>query len=268
MIPKIIHTCWFSNEEFPDDIRRCMNTWKTKLPEYEIRIWNSDILKEPDIMNCAYVMEAIKAKKWAFASDFIRLFVLYKYGGIYLDSDIEVLKSFDDILDQRAFTGFEDDKNISAWIFGSEKSNALFMEVLEDYKDRHFIKDNGNYDLTPNPIPITKRLVGHGLDFSKCDTVQRLDSITIYPMDYFCPFNPRRQGNDLFTDNTICNHHFSGAWRPVNEQFSMNLEMKLRKVLGYRLAHSLMLPFFVYNRVKADGIIETLKYIGTKISSN
>lgn len=268
MIPKIIHTCWFSGEEYPDDVKRCMKSWETVLPDYEVRVWNATILADPDIQNCPYVVEAIQTGKWAFASDYVRLYVLYKYGGIYLDGDIEVIKSFNHVLDNKAFTGFEDNTRISAWIFGSERGNELFKEFLDDYVGRHFLKEDGTYDLTPNPIPITKCLKEHGLKDNTSNEIQKLDHITIFPMEYFCPFNPRRPGKDIFTENTICNHHFSGAWRPKNEQLSMNIELKLRKVFGYRVAHGLMLPFFVYNRLRADGIKETVRYSYNRIHNN
>lgn len=265
MIPKIIHTCWFSNDEFPEDVKKCIDSWKNKLPDYEIKVWNLDLLNGTEVNKCQYFVEAIKEKKWAFASDFVRLYVLYNEGGIYLDSDIEVFKTFDSMLNQKAFTGMEDEKHIAAWIFGSEKGNELFKEFINDYENRHFVMADGRYDMTPNPIPITKRLIKHGLDFNMYDKIQRLDYINIYPMDYFCPFNPIRKGRDLFTDNTMCNHHFNGAWRPKNEQISINIEQRLRSKLGYTLAHILVMPFFIYNKIMQIGIKGTIKYSFNKI---
>lgn len=124
MIPKIIHYCWFSDpSEYPEDTKKCMATWKQVLPDYEFIHWNADNF---DVSECAYAAEAYQMKKYAFASDYVRLKVLYEYGGIYLDTDIEVMKSFNDLLNNKAFTCFEDDRRIAAFIFGSEKGNPLF----------------------------------------------------------------------------------------------------------------------------------------------
>lgn len=190
MIPKIIHYCWFS---YPPDVLACFESWKKFLPDYEIKLWNA---KNFDVSICPYVQEAYNERKFAFASDYVRLYVLYKYGGIYLDSDIEVLKSFDSILDNKAFTGFEAPRHIAAWIFGSEAGNPIFKEFLDYYNDRHFIIARGVYDMTPNPVPITNTLVKHGLKLN--NELQHLENITVYPTDYFAPFNPYRGGGLLY----------------------------------------------------------------------
>ena len=231
MIPKIIHYIWFSDPpNYPDDVVECINSWKDKLPDYEIKLWNT---KNFDISVCRYVQEAYQEKKFAFASDYVRLWVLYNYGGIYLDSDIEVLKNFDDLLDNKGFTCFEDTNGIAAWIFGSEKGNPLFKEFMDDYEGRRFILGDGQYDTTPNPVPITKRLVEHGLQVN--GEYQKLDQITVYPMDYFCPFNPYREGEDCFTENTYANHHFNGGWKKVSnekERKYKEKEDKYKKIFG------------------------------------
>lgn len=234
MIPKIIHYCWFSNPpQYPSDVEKCIASWKEQLPDYKIMLWNADNF---DVNICPYVKEAYQEKKYAFASDYVRLWALYNYGGIYLDSDIEVLKSFDDLMDNKAFTGFETKDSVAAWIFASEKGNPLFKQFMDDYEGRHFIISEGQYDMTPNPVPITKRLLEHGLQLN--GTTQKLDLITVYEETYFCPFNPNRESGDCFTEKTYCNHHFNGAWKKaisLNEQKYLERKAKYEKVLGNHL---------------------------------
>lgn len=222
MIPKIIHCCWLSGEDFPNDVRKCMDSWGKKLPDYEIKLWNTNNF---DVNICQYTKEAFSAKKYAFVSDFVRLYALYHYGGIYLDSDIEVLKSMDCFLNEKAFTGFEDESNVAAWILGSEKGNPLFKELMDEYYSRNFIKENGDYDMTPNPKYVTECMVRHGL-ILKQDIIQKLDYITVFPMDYFCPYNPYRR-DTKFTENTYVNHYFNGAWRPDELIYNERLRKKL-----------------------------------------
>lgn len=248
MIPKIIHYCWFSYPpDYPPDVLKCFASWKKFLPDYEIKLWNA---KNFDLSVCPYAMEAYNERKFAFASDYVRLRVLYDYGGIYFDSDIEVLRSFDDLLDDEAFTGFEDKGRIAAWIFGSEKGNPIFKEFLDYYNGRHFILGRGYYDTTPNPVPITKTLMKHGL--TSDNKIQRLEHITVYPMEYFCPFNPYRKGYDCFTENTYANHHFNGAWKILNEceeQFRKDSE-RYMKFFGRRIG-------FLFARFKHAGFFKT-----------
>lgn len=209
MIPKIIHYCWFSNPpNYPEDVQKCINSWKEQMPDYEIKLWNADNF---DININAYVKEAYTEGKYAFASDYLRLWVLYNYGGIYLDSDIEVFKSFDPLLDNRGFTCFESLKSVAPWLMASEPGNPLFKEFMDDYNERHFITEDGRYDLTPNPMPITKRLVQKGLVMNNKE--QDLGDIRVYPQTYFCPFTPGKPEQDCFTANTYAMHYFNGAWK-------------------------------------------------------
>lgn len=206
-IPKVIHYCWLSGEEFPELIQKCIDSWKRKLPDYEIKCWNTENF---DVNICQYTREAFQAKKYAFVSDYVRLYALYQDGGIYLDSDIEVLKSFDELLENKAFTGFEkNDGTVAAWIFGSVKENPIFKDFLDYYQNRPFILKNGEYDLTPNPIPITDICVKHGLLLN--GKKQRLDHITVYPKDYFCPYNRATEELNI-TENSYTIHYFNGAW--------------------------------------------------------
>lgn len=205
-IPKIIHYCWLSGEEYPELIQKCINSWKEKLPDYEIKLWSTENF---DVNICRYTKEAFEVKKYAFVSDYVRLYVLYNEGGIYLDSDIEVLRKFDDLLSNHAFTCFEKNHSVAAWIFGSEKGNPLFKDFLDYYEGKPFILSNGEYDLTPNPIPITDICVKNGLVLNGVE--QDLGNIKIYPKDYFCPYDRATEELNI-TDNTYAIHYYNGAW--------------------------------------------------------
>lgn len=227
MIPKVIHYCWFSGDEFPEDVRRCIESWKKYLPDYEIVEWNADNF---DVNMCAYTREAFEKKKWAFLSDYARLWILYNYGGIYLDSDIEVFKSFDELLNNHAFSGFESENAIAAWIFGSEKGNPIMKELLDYYDGRSFLLPNGEMDLTPNPIPVTNILKQHGLECN--NQLQRLDGdlFTVYPRTYFCPKTPHEK-KVCFSENTYAMHLFLGAW--LSEEQRKRRESRLWAVVHF-----------------------------------
>ena len=158
-IPKMIHYCWISDEPveaFPELIKNCHNSWGKVMPDYEIIRWDTERF---DVSSCVYTAEAFKHKKYAFVSDYIRLYALYHYGGIYLDRDVEVVKRFDPLLNHKAFTGFGNKYSVATWLMASEKDNPLFEKLLKYYDGIHFEKDDGTIDLTPNPISITKLLI-------------------------------------------------------------------------------------------------------------
>lgn len=231
MIPKIIHYCWLSDETFPDLIQKCVDSWKEKLPDYEIKCWNTQNF---DINMCQYTKEAFQEKKYAFVSDYVRLYALYHEGGIYLDSDIEVIKKFDDLLNNAAFTCFENNHSVAAWIFGSEKGNPLFKEFLDYYKDRKFILETGEYDLTPNPVPITNMCVQKGMLLN--GEQQMLSNITVYPQEYFCPYN--RATEELkITNNTYAIHYFNGDWISDSKKKIIENRKKIIRTYGKNIGY-------------------------------
>lgn len=183
MIPKIIHYCWFSNDPLPKDIRKCIDSWSKRLPNYTIKHWGADSF---DFDSASFTKEAIAAKKWAFASDYVRLYALYTEGGIYLDSDVQAWESLNDWLQYDFFTGLEmrdrehTDIYPEAAIMGSAKGNAIIKEALDMYDRRHLVLEDGTFDLTPIPTvmkPIieakgwvpedrTQLIEGNGIVFS------------------------------------------------------------------------------------------------------
>ncbi len=213
MIPKTIHYCWFGRGDKPDLAKKCIESWKKYCPDYKIIEWNEDNF---DIDINSYVREAYDAKKYAFVTDYVRLYVLEKYGGIYMDSDVEVIKPLDHFLNEKAFSSFENNDYIPTGIMASEKNNLWIKSLLHDYDNLHFI-NNGNMDLTPNTIRITKttidkfKLIPHS-------SYQKLGNgvVTIYPHDFFCPKSHITNEIEI-TENTHTIHHFAGSWMRPEE---------------------------------------------------
>ena len=183
MIPKIIHYCWFGRSKMPPLAIKCIESWKKNLPEYEIKEWNENNF---DLNMYPYVREAYDNRKFAFVTDVVRLYVLYEEGGIYMDTDVEVLKSLDPYLQHNAFSGFEDDIHIPTGIIASEKGGKWVKDNLAYYNNRHFIKEDGTMDLTTNVITLTNYMLSLGL--KQDNSYQDFPNlITLYPKDYFCP---------------------------------------------------------------------------------
>ncbi len=209
MIPKIIHFCWFGGKPKPKLAEMCMKSWKRFCPDYAIKEWNEtnyDISAAP-----LYVQQAYAAKKWAFVTDFVRLDVVYNHGGIYLDTDVELLKNIDFLLDNTAYFGFEDENLINTGLgFGAEKGAGILKELMDDYRDAPFIRADGSFDLTPCPKRNTKIFLRHALrqDNSK----QLLDGkIKILPPLFLCPVNDST-GIKTITAETVSIHHFAASW--------------------------------------------------------
>lgn len=153
MIPKTIHYCWFGRGQKSPSVMRCIDSWKKYCPDYEIKEWNEDNF---DINCCQFVKEAYATKKWAFVSDYARLYVLKGHGGIYMDTDVEVIKPLDVFLSHSAFACFEDDVNIASALIGAETENPWISYLLTYYANKRFIRLHGKCDTTANVIIITK----------------------------------------------------------------------------------------------------------------
>ena len=207
-IPKIIHYCWFGRGEMPDMAVKCIASWHKYLPEYEYRLWDEDSF---DISSNRFVKEAYHNKKYAFVSDYVRLYALYHYGGIYMDTDVEVLKSLDVFLSYPAFSGFEVEDSIPTGIMGAEKGSVWAKRELEYYTDLSFILPNGAFNMKPNVQIITEHALSLG--FIPNNQFQIINSdLAIFPKDYFCP-KSYADGEIHLTENTYTIHHFAGSWR-------------------------------------------------------
>lgn len=212
MIPKKIHYCWFGKGELPELARKCIDSWKKILPEYEIIEWNEEKF---DINSNSYVRQAYENKKYAFVSDYVRLYALYKEGGIYMDTDVEVIKKLDKFLNHEVFTGFEDEEKIPTGIIGAEKHNPLIKELLEYYTDRSFVREDGSLDMTTNVRIITDILSQY--NFLPNNTLQEVRGMYIYPRTYFCPLTWNKN-ESYYTSDTHVVHHFAGSWRSERQK--------------------------------------------------
>lgn len=217
MIPKIIHFCWLSNEPFPKKIKNCIDSWHKYLPDYQFVHWN---LERFPIGTCKWVDQAFDAKQYAYAADYIRLFALFNYGGIYLDTDVEVLRSFDDFLELPYFISWEKDSNnnaIEMAALGCEKGTEWIGKCLEFYLDKSFINSDGTYNNTPLPKLTFDNLSACGYVFENVsnwpslqNTMSR-NSIYVFPSSFFSP-KSYYDGKVYQEECTVCIHHFAGSW--------------------------------------------------------
>lgn len=207
-IPKIIHYCWFGRNEKPADVVAYIETWKRYLPNYEIMEWNEENF---DIETAIpYVKEAYEYKKWAFVSDYVRLYALSNYGGIYLDTDVQVFQSFDTLLNAEAFFGFESNDYVCTAVMASSQNHWFIREFLEDYINRHFIKSDGTLDMiTTNVVVLTRLLVRHGLILN--GKKQDVKGIMIYPQVYFSANNFINIFR-CYKKKSLAYHHYSSSW--------------------------------------------------------
>ena len=207
MIPKIIHYCWFGGKEKPEDVLRMIASWKKHCPDYEIKEWNETNF---DIHLNRYTEEAYQQKKWAFVSDVARLWALVHEGGIYMDTDVEVIRPLDNLLVNKAFIGFEGTQWIGTNLMGTEPHNAFLQAFLEDYNHRNFTNPDGTLNQTTNVEEITFRFqTQHNL--ARNGEQQQAGDFTIYPTDYFSPYD-YINGKVRTTVNTYSIHWFSQSW--------------------------------------------------------
>lgn len=241
-IPKLIHYCWLSDDPVPQELQKYMKTWKMQLTDYDFIKWD---FSRFDVNTSPWVKEAFENKKYAFAADYIRMYALYNYGGIYLDMDVEVLKPFDDLLHLDYFISYENnaEKTPEVAAFGACKGCDWIGIVLSYYENRHFIKEDGTLDCFPLPKITKKILTDNGYSFTNIGSVSNLESkcddkeIAILPFDYFSP-KSYSTGKLKITSNTYSIHQFSGTWKPWEER----LEHKLWLALGLK-NHAIMRRF-------------------------
>ena len=210
MIPKTIHYCWFGRNPKPRLAEKCIKSWKKHCPDYTIIEWNEDNF---DLSSApVYVQQAYEAKKWAFVTDYVRLKVVYDYGGVYMDTDVELKKGLDSLLTHQAYFGFEDGVHIATGLgFGSIQGLPILREMMEDYEGIPFIREDGSFDTEPCPSRNTKIFLRHGL--VQNDNEQILDGdILILPSIYLCPIR-YMDGHYTHSFKTVSIHRFSASWQ-------------------------------------------------------
>lgn len=232
MIPKIIHYCWYGKNKIDDKTYMCINSWKRYCPEFKFVCWNED---NTDFLMNTYLKEAYEAKKYAFVTDYMRLYVLKKYGGIYMDTDMEVIKPLNSLCKYSAFTGIQEETVCCTGIMGAEPEHEWINKLLHHYDNRHFIKEDGSLDLCPNTVCITectKEL--YGWKYGK-GVFEVPGKIIIFPFDIFC-CKDYETGYIYKTKDSITIHHFKGSWvEKHNSMKSLNTKIKilLIKIIGY-----------------------------------
>ena len=235
MIPKIIHYCWFGRNNLPKSAIKCINSWKSFFPDYEIKEWNEDNF---DVSIIPYTAEAYEAKKYAFVSDYARYWILYKYGGLYFDTDVEVVKAMDDIVERGPFMGIEvDAKDTSLPAInpglglGTIPGLALYKEILDYYLPIHFIKEDGSFNQVTVVSHTTKVLSCHGL--KPTNNLQYVAEIWLYPKDYFNPLDDLTGRLDV-TVNTRTIHWYTRSWSD-SPNWRIKLSRWSHRVFGLKL---------------------------------
>lgn len=216
MIPKIIHYCWLSDDPIPENLKKCMDSWHKFLPDYEFMLWDRNRF---DLDKVLWTKQAFESKKYAFAADYIRLYAVYTYGGIYMDMDVEVVRSFDPLLLKSYILGYERINGIEAGIFGGEKGAVWLKKCLSYYDNRNFIISEGCFDTLPLP----------DIMFNILNNEREI--LDIYPNEYFTA-KSAMTGVVKATENTFTIHHFAGSWLNEEERYYLWLRGKLHWIPG------------------------------------
>ena len=214
MIPKIIHYCWFGGKPLPKEALKCIESWKKYCPDYEIKQWNESNV---DFSDCKYAIEAYNEKKWAFVSDYVRFKILYEQGGLYFDTDVELVKPIESIVSKGAFMGCQNSCAVNeanggvnpGLGLGVAPGLGLYREILDLYKTLHFINATDTAKLKTVVEYTTELLQKHGL--KNIDEVQFIEGVYMYPKEYFQPMD-LSTGKIHITDKTVSIHHYSGSW--------------------------------------------------------
>lgn len=204
-IDKVIHYCWFGKKVFPDHLQKCVDSWKKYCPDYKIVRWDES---NYDIMKNKYMRDAYEAKMWGFVSDFARLDIVYHYGGIYLDTDVELIKPLDGLRENEMYCGFESNHSIAFGLgFGAVKKHRIIKKILDVYDKLVF----DTYDGNPVPCPVyqTQALIEEGVKIN--NTFQKMVDFTVYPSEVMAPVGPFMTGSGI-TENTVSIHHFDASW--------------------------------------------------------
>lgn len=266
MIPKIIHYCWFGNGKIPDADLIRIEEWKRICPDFKIVLWNEDNF---DIKINSYMYDAYIQRKWGFVPDFARLYIVYNFGGVYLDTDVQIIKPINKLLDNQAFFGFESRNFVNLGHgFGAEPKNPVLKLMLEDYEQLNFINIDGSLNLTPSPHYQTEILKKLGL---RCNgSLQKIMGATIYPEDYF---NPKdfKTGRINITQNTYSIHHFNMSWQSDEKKKLKRYQQWCNRYFGKWADYIFLvtsIPFRFKISVKEKGIAITLNNITARIFSS
>lgn len=235
LIPKVIHYCWFGNNPIPEKDKKCIESWKKYCPDYEIKEWNE---KNYNLKKNTYMWEAYQAKKWGFVPDYARLDIIYEHGGIYLDTDVELVRNLDELLDNSAYFGFEEGEFINPGSgFGAEAHHPGIAKLLDIYNGKNFRLGDEKYDLTPSPVLHRDKLVECGAIMN--DKRQVVEGITLYPTEYFCPFR-YYTGLLKMTENTYSIHRYNMSWVDNTSKKWTKREQRLSRIIDHKTARKIV----------------------------
>lgn len=235
MIPRKIHYCWVGGKPLPEKFRRYIDSWRRFMPDAEIIEWNE---RNYDFTKNAYMAAAYHAQKWGFVPDYARLDIIYEHGGIYLDTDVEMVRSLDPLLQQEAFCGFEEKGHVNFGLaFAAVPGHPVIKRLRDSYDEQRFKNPDGSLNLTPSPALQTEALKRIGLhpDDGK---VQDVMGLRVYPRDYFAPQD--FFGNLHLTENTYTIHHYAATWMPLRWKIQTYLREKSERFLGDAITRQLV----------------------------
>lgn len=244
MIPKIIHFCWYGKGEYNETIKKCIASWEEKLPDYTIKKWdetNTPFDKLP------FLRLLYKQKKWSFITDYVRLYALYKEGGVYLDTDIEILKRFDELHKEEAFTGFQTDMEsspypVAAGFIGAKKRSAFILDCIKATEEKQRLNFNG----MGGPPILTKVLFNYGVNSYK---TQKINGVLVLEKEYFYPFYINEEYTDeCIKPETICIHWWQDSWGNKKKGISYLLDSLRRKLQKTPILISNKLQFLLNKR--------------------
>ena len=242
MIPKTIHYCWFGGAKMPDYAVKCINSWKKFFPDYEIKEWNETNF---DITICDYVNEAYRAQKWAFVSDYARFWILYKFGGIYFDTDVEVIRDFGDVLDRGPFMGLQSDFNVAPGLgLAAYPGLKIYKEILDNYDRQHFVISEVSEKQITVVEYTTAILRKKGL--KDIPGIQNVDGIYIYPKEFFNPMD-HETGELKITNKTHSIHHYAASWCSGGSRIRGEIYRFLTRHFGSRFSKTVK---SVWHKVK------------------
>lgn len=223
MIPKIIHYCWFGGNPIPEKDQKCINSWKKYCPDYEIVEWNE---KNYNLNKNKYMMQAYKEQKWGFVPDYARFDIIYTQGGFYLDTDVELVKSLDELRNNNGYMGFEGKIWVNGGIgFGAEAGNKTIKGLRDMYDELSFYQKDGTLNLKPSPYYITEFLESKGLQ--RNDKEQIVEELKIYPSDFFAA-KDYETGKLHLTENTVSIHQYNASWMSPRKKRAR----KIKRLLG------------------------------------
>lgn len=293
-IPKIIHYCWFGSDELSELNKKCILSWKKFLPGFDIKEWNES---NYDFNSCKYTKEAYEKKKWAFVSDYARFDILYNHGGLYFDTDVELIKPIDDIIAKGPFMGLEFGKfvqeNYDSSILkhdkyndvnritlelgfsiapglglGVYKNHNIYKKIIDEYKKRSFTNEFGRNNILTVCDFITEILVREGI--KNIDGIGNVCDIGIYPADYFCPKDPDSELISI-SNNTRAIHHYDATWRtPIQAKIHSILTKNVQKYgkdKGRIIGRIKALPYSIIDKIQQRGILYTVKFAVKKVFS-